>query len=309
MTDYSGNDQIAGGVVFDIQRYSIHDGPGIRTMIFLKGCPLNCKWCSNPESSRPEPQLFYQISKCVLCRKCVQKAKNSGIQLSPNGNLEIDYSIMNKQDLSWIAEVCPTGALSVKGAMMTAEDVFNIVMKDEIYFRQSNGGITLSGGEPLMQAGFAEALLVKAHRNMISTAIETSGYIQTKTLLSIAPYTDLFLYDFKLIDDDLHRIYTGVSNEIIKDNLKTLANKGAEILVRMPIIPSVNDNDDIIERTLDFLKSIGVYRFTVLPYHQLGIGKYSSIGSTYTLNNILPPGSDTIESIMAKITGAGFRSD
>ena len=298
---------MAKGIVFDIQRFSIHDGPGIRTVIFLKGCPLGCKWCSNPESLLPEPQLFYHKSKCILCGKCVQEAKTGGITLSANGSLDIDFKVLNRQDLSWIRNVCPTGALSIKGIIMTAEDVFLTVMKDEIYYRKDSGGITLSGGEPLMQAEFAEALLLKARQNLISTAVETSGYIKNETLLSIMQYTDLFLYDFKIFDDDLHRSYTGVSNEIIKANLRSLAAKGTEILVRMPIIPMLNDGDDMIERTLSFLRSIGIKRFTVLPYHQYGSGKYLSIGSSYTLNHICPPGSDTVERILARISSAGFR--
>jgi pyruvate formate lyase activating enzyme len=295
------------GTVFDIQRYSIHDGPGIRTLVFLKGCLLGCQWCSNPESWMPEPQLFYRQSKCVHCKTCSQKAPGDSIVADVSGNLIIDFPALNNQDLSWVKNSCPTGALSVKGQDMTVEEVFSIIMKDEIYYRKSGGGITLSGGEPLMQDEFAKAILLKARQNVISTAIETSGYADTETLLSIMHYTDLFLYDFKIFDSGKHRQYTGVDNEITKINLKALAEGGAEILVRMPLIPEINDDEDNFDKTLDFLKSIGIRRFTILPYHQYGSGKYQSIGRRYVLDNLRPLKNDLIKELQDKIVEAGFR--
>jgi pyruvate formate lyase activating enzyme len=310
------------GTVFDIQRYSIHDGPGIRTLVFLKGCPLGCQWCSNPESWTPEPQLFYRQSKCIHCEACVREAPKGGIDAEDididgivadgiaadvSGKLIIDFPALNNQDLSWVKNACPTGALSVKGQEMTVEEIFSIIMKDEIYYRKSGGGITLSGGEPLAQDEFAKAILLKARQNVISTAIETSGYADTETLLSIIPYTDLFLYDFKIFDSGKHRQYTGTGNEIIKTNLKALVEGGAEILVRMPLIPGINDDKDNFDKTLDFLKSIEIRRFTILPYHQYGSGKYQSIGRRYVLDNLRPSKNDLIKKFQNKIVDAGFR--
>jgi pyruvate formate lyase activating enzyme len=292
----------AKGMVFDIQRYSIHDGPGIRTMIFLKGCPLQCLWCCNPESWLPESQLFYSKSKCILCGSCIQKAPVGTISVNAE-ELDINFPTLNSKDLSWTKD-CPTGALSIKGKWMTVDEIFSIIMKDEIYYRTSGGGITLSGGEPLMQATFSHALLEEACRNNISTAIETSGYIKTETLLSVIPLTDLFLYDFKLFDDNEHRRYTGVGNKTIKANLEMLAGKGAEILVRMPLIPEVNDDEDHLRQTMDYLLSIGIQRFTILPYHQYGIAKFKSIGSTYTFPPVNPLEEDAIEKIKLKIADA-----
>jgi pyruvate formate lyase activating enzyme len=189
---------------------------------------------------------------------------------------------------------------------MSVEEVFSIVMKDEVYYRMNGGGITLSGGEPFMQAEFAQALLEKARLNLISTAVETSGSAKTETLLAILPFTDLFLFDFKLFDDDEHRRYTGVGNKIIKANLKILAEKGAGVLVKMPLIPGINDSEDNLHQTIDFLLSIGIQRFTTLPYHPFGSGKYQSIGSFYTLPHINPPNDVAVEKIRLKISDAGL---
>jgi pyruvate formate lyase activating enzyme len=293
------------GMVFDIQRYSIHDGPGIRTLVFLKGCPLKCQWCSNPESWLPERQLFYSKSKCILCGRCIQEATKGYISII-EGELDINFPVLNKKDFYWVKD-CPTEAFSIKGTWMTVEEVFSIVMKDEIYYRTNGGGITLSGGEPLLQAEFAKALLEEARRNLISTAVETSGYIKTETLLSVLPLTDLFIYDFKLFDDNEHRRYTGVSNKTVKANLKILAGKGADILVRMPLIPGINDSEDHLKQTMDFLLSIGIRRFTVLPFHQYGSGKYASIGNSYALNHINPPKVDAVEIIHHFTKDALFR--
>jgi pyruvate formate lyase activating enzyme len=294
------------GMVFDIQRYSIHDGPGIRTLVFLKGCPLQCLWCANPESWLPGPQLFYRPAACVHCGECAQAAPDKGIAMDgEGGELRINFALLNKRDLSWV-KACPTGALAVKGLSMSVSEVFAALMRDEIFYRQSGGGITLSGGEPLAQPEFAKALLLEARRNTISTAVETSGELPLETMLAVSHYADLFLYDFKIFDEEKHRRYTGRSNRGIKENLSALAGTGAEILVRMPLIPGVNDSPEDIQKTLDYLRRIGVKRFTILPYHPYGSGKYASIGMTYALSALNPPETAALETLRSRIAAEGF---
>jgi pyruvate formate lyase activating enzyme len=221
------------------------------------------------------------------------------------GGLRINFAILNKTDFLWV-KACPTGALRVKGESMSVSEVFAMVMRDEIFYRQSGGGITLSGGEPLAQPEFAKALLMEAHHNAISTAVETSGEIPFETLLAVSHYVDLFLYDFKIFDEEKHYRHTGSSNRNIKENLSALAGLGSEILVRMPLIPGVNDSPEDMQKTLDYLREIGIKRFTVLPYHQYGSGKYASIGIPYALSALNPPENVRIERLKSKIAEAGF---
>jgi pyruvate formate lyase activating enzyme len=184
-----------------------------------------------------------------------------------------------------------------------------MVMQDEIFYRQSGGGITLSGGEPLAQPEFAKALLMKAHHNAISTAVETSGDIPFETLLAVSPYVDLFLYDFKIFDEEKHCRHTGSSNRSIKENLSALAGLGSEILVRMPLIPGVNDSPEDMQKTLDYLWGIGIKRFAILPYHPYGSGKYASIGMPYALSALNPPENAALEKLKGKIAEAGFSQE
>jgi pyruvate formate lyase activating enzyme len=239
----------------------------------------------------------------------VRAAPDNGINVDEEGGgLRINFALLNKTDLLWV-KVCPTGALNIKGVSMSVKEVFAIVMRDEIFYRQSGGGITLSGGEPLVQSEFALALLREAHRNTISTAVETSGEFPLETLLMVSRYIDLFLYDFKIFDEEKHYRYTGNSNRNIKKNLSALAGTGAEILVRMPLIPGVNDSPEDMQKTLDYLRGIGIKRFTILPYHQYGSGKYASIGIPYALSALNPPENTVVESLRSQIAETGFSQE
>lgn len=293
------------GTVFDIQRYSIHDGPGIRTIVFIKGCPLSCKWCSNPESQAYEPQVFYVKSKCIGCGLCERSCPNNEVKLTEDGLL-IDWKAINaSKDLSWV-NVCPTGALGVKGEKMTAQEVFDIVMRDKVFYDQSGGGLTLSGGEPLVQSEFALELLKMLHDAGVNTAIETTGAVDKKVLLDVLPYTDLFLYDFKHWDNEIHKKYIGASNSHIKENLKMLAEKKANILVRVPVIPGVNDTEKFVSKVISELKEYGIDKLALLPFHQYGSGKYVSCGMTYEMQDFKPPAEDKIEELRKIISDAGF---
>ncbi|MGI6123367.1 MAG: glycyl-radical enzyme activating protein [Acetivibrionales bacterium] len=295
------------GMVFDIQRYSIHDGPGIRTIVFLKGCPLRCKWCSNPESQEMKPQVFFVKSRCIRCGLCVKNSKNGEVTMGEEG-IEIHRNSINSNDLGWV-DVCPTKALSIKGKLMSVDEVVDIVMKDEVFYRQSNGGVTLSGGEPLTQRDFSLELLKHIHGKGLSTAIETTGAVPWDSLLAVAPYTNLFLYDFKHWNDEEHIKYTGISNAQIIDNLKKLAETGANILVRVPLIPGVNDTEESINKTMDILKGIGINKLALLPFHQYGSGKYDSVGISYEMKDKEPPKEDHVAKLQKMIADAGFKSD
>lgn len=293
------------GNVFDIQRYSIHDGEGIRTVVFLKGCSLRCKWCANPESWDMKPQLFYIKSRCIGCHTCVHTCKMQEIE-SISGGIQIHWERCGK-DYSFV-DACPTGALSVKGKYMLVDEVMKEVEKDRPFYDESNGGVTLSGGEPLVQQSFALALLRECRNKGISTAIETTGNIMWTRLKEVVPFVDLFLYDLKTMNSETHEHWTGQRNELILENLKRLASLGADIMVRTPIIPDVNDQIADIENIVAYLKTCGIKKYDILPFHQYGSGKFESIGQKYTLMDLKAPSDEKINNFRKIIQEAGFDS-
>ena len=232
------------GNVFDIQRYSIHDGPGIRTVVFLKGCPLRCKWCSNPESWNESPQLFYAASRCIGCRTCVTVCTNKEVTPEDRG-VKIHWDRCKADKLDWV-EQCPTKALTVKGKWMEISKVMSEIEKDIDFYRQSKGGITLSGGEPLLQPEFSYELLRLCNEKGIHTSVETTGCVPKENLEKILPVVDLFLYDIKLADTHKHKEWTGIGNEEILENLRWISKQSKKIFVRTPMIPEVNDKEQNI---------------------------------------------------------------
>lgn len=300
-------EKMVKGAIFNIQRYSLHDGPGIRTVIFLKGCSLNCMWCSNPESIWPQKQLIYTESKCIYCYNCVKTAPDNLITVS-DGKLIINFEALNKRDLSWVS-VCPTEAMSVEGELVNSGEIFREVMKDEIYFRNSGGGITLSGGEALLQPKFARELLYLFTKENISTAVETAGNVPFSSLELVAPWVSLFIYDFKVFNSEIHKKYIGHDNSRIKENLIKLSEIHNDILVRMPLIPDVNDDEENLLNTMDFLSKIGIDRLSLLPFHQYGKNKYKSIGKEYKFEEYKPPSNDHVEKLNNIILSKGFKID
>ena len=291
------------GNIFDIQRFSIHDGPGIRTIVFLKGCPLSCLWCSNPESQKLKPALMYQPMNCIHCGKCVSACKIKAI--NPKNKEFIDRNICTS--CGECVNVCPTGALTIKGKKMTVEQVIKELKKDAIFYRRSGGGITLSGGEPLVQSVFVKELLKACKAQGWHTAIETTAYANTEVIESVFPYIDLTLMDIKSTNSLLHKKYTGVLNEIIIDNAK-LVSKITKMVVRVPLIPGFNSSEEDILEICNIVKTLNnVNTIHLLPYHTYGENKYDLLGREYLMKDIKSLSNSEIEILQQIIEDQGIK--
>lgn len=270
------------GRVFNIQRFSTHDGPGIRTTVFLKGCTLRCPWCHNPESWLPGTEVAFQAELCRACGECIAACPNGAHRRSSQGGVEFDRG--RCRACGRCAEACPSGALQVIGREMQAEEVGEIVARDIAYYRNSGGGVTLSGGEPLLQPGFAREILGLARRNGIHAALDTAGHVPWEDFDAVLPLVDLVLLDLKVMDPVLHRRLTGVSNERVLQNASLLSARifaqGGAWIVRLPVIPGVNDSPENAERTAAFLAALPAppTRVELLPFHELGAAKSVNLG-------------------------------
>lgn len=294
------------GIIFDIQRFCLHDGPGVRTTVFFKGCPLRCIWCSNPESQRQAPEVFYIQSKCVGCFRCQNVCPAGCIERTGDGYIDIDRSKCT--DCLECAKACFSGAIVCKGKTWTVDEVVNEVVKDKLFFKNTNGGVTLSGGEVLAQADFALAILKELKKKGIHTAIETTGYGDTQALLDLASVTDLVLYDFKHHDEQLHEKYTGVSNKKIMINLQTLIQRMGmdRLLVRVPLIPGFNSDNKSISGIKEALKDMGITSVELIPFHQLGKKKYEYLGREYFFGNAEAMSEEAIKTIKESFVNDGF---
>lgn len=289
-----GGDNLKKGVIFNIQRYSIHDGPGIRTTVFLKGCPLNCLWCHNPESKRKSREIVFYKNRCVKCQMCVNNCPQNAISTHNN-----EYVIDNKKCIlcGKCTSVCNTNAREIVGAEMTADELMKEINKDLIFYDESGGGVTFSGGEPLYQYEFLELMLKRCKLTGIHTALDTCGFVSEEGLIGISDYVDLFLYDIKLMDDYKHKKYTGVSNELILNNLKKLDELQKRIFIRIPIIPGIND-DENIEMTGKFLNKLkSIEKVCLLPYHKIAIDKYKRLNIDYVLADTNEPTDEKMEQL------------
>ena len=242
----SFEDRKATGTVFNIQKYSVHDGPGIRTIVFLKGCPLSCKWCSNPESQASHPQVAYNKGRCIGCHRCIKACEHDAITVNEDGTLSLDRGKCDVCKTLDCAHACPAQGMIIYGENKTVDQILKEVEKDALFYARSGGGMTLSGGEPLMHADIALPLLREARHRRIKTAIETCGCIPWDTLKEAAPYLNYVLFDVKQMDSEKHREGVGVGNELILSNLKKLLTEfpNLHVQVRTPIIPGFNDNDE-----------------------------------------------------------------
>jgi pyruvate formate lyase activating enzyme len=271
------------GLIFNFQRYSIHDGPGIRTLVFLKGCPLRCIWCCNPESQTLVAEIEFHHHLCTQCGKCVTAC--------PTGAINPDLLLLNSpkinqkkcQHCGACVDVCPSNALKRIGEWYTPEQVLHEVMKDAAVFRRSGGGVTLSGGEPMTQPEFTYEILHKCYEQNIHTAIETTGAVRWNLYEKILPVTDLFLFDIKHMDSHIHEKLTGVPNEQILENARQISRNGKDIIIRIPFIPGINTNEPNLHALAEFTASIRPLEIHLMPFHQLGKDKYERLGLPYLL--------------------------
>ncbi len=277
------------GTIFNIQRNQIHDGPGIRTIVFLKGCPLRCAWCSNPESQRIKPELFYYGSKCTLCGKCIEACPNNASKII-KGTMIIDRTICNNCDsIRKCVDACPNSARQIRGQETSVNDIVKQVEKDRNYYFISGGGATIGGGEPLFQPEFTVNLLQSCRKKGFHTAIETSGNCRWADLEKVLHCTDWVFYDLKLIDNLEHKKYTGMPNDIILANARKLSeaidSRQTHLTIRIPIVPGYTDSMDNIMGITKFVKDHvkAAIEIEILSYHSYGFGKYEALGRKYDL--------------------------
>jgi pyruvate formate lyase activating enzyme len=309
-------DKQISGIVYDIQGFSLQDGPGIRTTIFLKGCPLRCPWCHSPESQQFYQQLSWISAKCIgvaKCGKCLEacskKAISPGKMVQASKYIQqihIDRTLCN--NCGDCAAACVYKSLYICGTEYTTEELIKRASKDLPFYEQSGGGVTISGGEPLSQPQFVLHLLKGLKRCGIHTALDTTGYAKYEVLKPALPYIDLFLYDLKHMDSEQHRIVTGAPNELILKNAQKIAKAGGKIQIRIPVIPNFNDSENNIRQTAAFCRSLGdaVTVIQLLPYHNLGVMKYQRLDDSKIVLEANPPTEEIIASIKELLEGMGL---
>jgi len=287
-------------------RFALHDGPGIRTTVFLKGCPLRCWWCHNPESQSAEPEVIYLEERCVHCGECVRACPHGALSLDERHERLLHDAALCER-CGECARACPAGARQLAGRWMTVPEVLREVTKDQVFFDESGGGVTISGGEPLAQPDFVEELLAACRARRIRTALDTCGLAHTEVVERVRPYVDLFLYDLKLMERAGHLHYTGVKNDLILRNLEHLAEAGSAVIVRLPVIPGVNDGEDNLDTLAGFMTAHGLRDIDLLPYHRIGSDKYQRLHLTYRMDGVDPPSAGHMNTLAARLKRAGLR--
>ncbi len=283
------------GIIFNIQKFSVHDGPGIRTTVFMKGCPLQCRWCSNAESMSPKPQLGVIRERCNNCGKCLKACPEEAISFADN---VIRFNRDRCTACGECVAVCSPGALTVYGKQVTVDEVFKEVSRDKLFYEGSRGGVTVSGGEPLRQADFVAALFQRCHQAGIGTCLDTCGYAATDKLKEVLAFTDYVLYDIKHMDINCHHQLAGAPNDLILSNAQVVAESETPMLCRIPLIKDVNDTVHNIGKTAQFVKMLGNgIAVELLPYHRLGIGKYQTLDKPYAGEAFVIPSSEEIEAV------------
>lgn len=292
------------GVIFNIQKMSLHDGPGIRTTVFLKGCPLHCQWCSNPESQTISPQLMVYSIRCIGCKKCIEACEENALIFHEH---KIEYVDRNKCLYCFkCAEVCPSQALEITGRVAEVSEVISEVLKDRIFYANSGGGVTFSGGEPLFQPIFLYKLLRAAKKEGLHTAVETCGFSDWIHIKNILGFTDIVLYDLKLVDSDMHYHWTGRDNKKILSNLRKIASIDKKKLwIRIPIIPGINDMKSAVFEFKKIIDEILPEKVSLLPYHEYGVNKYDKLGIKYNIIEIKTLKKNDIKWIEKEIKNVG----
>jgi pyruvate formate lyase activating enzyme len=294
-------------LIFDIKRYSINDGPGIRVTVFFKGCNLHCAWCHNPESISGKVEKMYAPLRCIKCGNCVDVCPEKALTLTSDGIITNSNScnICGK-----CADTCPTKAIEMSGKHMQVPEIMDIIEKDRIFFDQSGGGVTFSGGEPLVHSKLLIELLDECGKRGIHRAVDTAGFVNTETILEVAKRTDLFLYDIKLMDTNLHEEWTKVKNEKILLNLKAIANAGAQIIIRIPVISGINDNAENIEQIAIFISDLPGDKKDVhlLPYHNIAQNKYMKLGKPDSFEKLKEPDIESLNRTLAIFAKNGIKA-
>ena len=291
--------------IFNIERYAVHDGHGIRTLVFLKGCPLRCLWCANPEGQSPEPDLLYAEVDCIGCGACVEVCPQEALQLDGGGLVRDDSRC---RICGLCVGECYAQALQLDSRLMSVDEVMTEVKKDMRFYRRSGGGVTLSGGEPVLQKEFAAAILKACREEFLSTAIETCGHYPWEHMAALLPWLHQVFYDVKHISPQVHERLTGRDNELILANLRRLAVSDVELVVRVPIIPGLNDEDENIAGIARMVKGLSERcSMELLPYHNLGMAKYRKLSMRYELGDVIPPDADTMERLRQRVRRSGVR--
>lgn len=289
------------GTIFDIKRFSLHDGPGIRTTVFLKGCPLRCDWCHNPESQRKTPQIMLRPSRCIACGECAGHCPEGAIQWNGSGvltdrNLCIECGVCTSH--------CAGEARELIGRLTTVAALLAEIQRDVPFFDESGGGVTFSGGEPLAQVDFLLPLLQGCKELEIHTTVDTCGAASWAALDRVRPYVDLFLYDVKVLDRERHRAVTGAANSVILDNLRRLSAAGHNIQLRLAVIPGVNDDEANLRATAEFAAALPALRgISLLPFHNSAQEKYGNLGLRYPMKGVQPPHEKQMSDIAALMRG------
>jgi pyruvate formate lyase activating enzyme len=291
------------GVIFDIKKFAIDDGPGIRTTVFLKGCPLQCWWCHNPEGQSSASELMHRKNICISCQECARTCTQKALSFK-NKQLMINRKKCNLCESC--VRACPSGALTIVGKKMKTKEVMEEINKDLAFYSQSHGGVTFSGGEPLMQPSFLNTILTECKKTHIHTALDTSGYASSQTIEKIKNKIDLFLYDLKIIDETKHKKFTGVSNKPIIKNFQKLAKNGNNVLVRFPVIPKITDDENNVSNMANLISSCDIEHVCLLPYHKSGIEKYRSVGRNYILETTETPSNRKLDSIKKQFEAIGL---
>lgn len=284
------------GLVSDFQRFSIHDGPGIRTIVFLKGCPLHCLWCQNPETLSLTPEIMLIPHNCIGCGKCAHVCPNDCMSFTPEkGIAAIERDRCSLPECGECQQTCYANAINISGRYLTVAQVLEEVERDREFYDRTGGGVTFSGGEPFAQPQFLEGLVSTAKAVALHTAVETCGQAQWSVIRPILPFIDLFLYDIKHMDPHEHRRLTGVSNDLILDNLKRIDEYGSSFRVRLPLVPGLNDTVENIRATAEFVSRLAhLEAMDILPYHRMGEPKWGQLDRLYALHGVKPHSKEQV---------------